>query len=149
MRRPIATLGCTYEFAAGPAHATRSAEACRPTNELFDWAFAEAGYLIDHAEKIAIVFGYPSMEDFDFEGYDLEDKGSRSAVDEALMKGPEEFLGHIAPLWRGWEISWDDRGVDAFAAYLRERSIESIATQPVQRRKGGGLETLVQPDAGE
>ncbi len=129
-----AALGCTYGFAEGPSGATRAAEASNPTDELLDPAFAEAGYLIDHDETIAIVFGYPDLdpEMLDLEGIDPEEAESWRAIDEALMKGPEHFLGRIAPLWRGWEIIWDSWGVDAFAEYLQNRSIDSIAMQPRQ-----------------
>lgn len=127
-----AALGCTYGFAEGPSQATRAMELFRPTDELMDSAFAEAGYLIDHDEKVAIVFGYP---EFDPDALGFEDEPPQEAenwiaIDKALMKGPEHFLELIAPLWRGWEIIWDSRGVDAFADYFENRSIESIATQP-------------------
>lgn len=54
-----AALGSTYAFAGGPADATAAAEAAEPTTELLDWAFAEAGFLLDFDEYVAIVFGQP------------------------------------------------------------------------------------------
>lgn len=130
-----AALGSTWAFAGGPEEALSAAEGSQPTTELLDWAFAEAGYLLDFDEKQAIVFGYPEMYDADFEGFeDMPDfpEGEVAAMavtQAALQQGPLEFLQAIAARWSGWHLHWDDRGVDAFAAYLSVRGINSIATQ--------------------
>lgn len=129
-----AALGSTYAFADGAGAAVSAAEMCRTTDKLLDWAFAEAGYLLDFDEKQAIVFGYPG--DVEFELEDLGDAPSSDApgagteINEALEKGPLEFLRLIAPKWPGWLLHWDDRGVDAFAAHLARRGITSPAAQP-------------------
>ncbi|MEM1204845.1 MAG: hypothetical protein AAGN66_16570 [Acidobacteriota bacterium] len=132
---PWAALGSTHGFALGPEHATRAAEAAEPTEELLDWAFAEAGYLIDHDQKVAMVFGVPEsgidVADLEgLEGVDMGDLAVAGATDAALAEGPERFLELISPVWRGWSLWWDDRGVDAFAEHLQVRSITTITTQP-------------------
>jgi hypothetical protein len=136
-----AALGCTYQFAEGPAAAMRAADGFAEVSELMDWAFAEGGYLLDFDEKAAIVFGYPEigaeLADFgdleDLEG--LEDiaaqaQGEALAIDQALQESPLEFLKVIAPRWSGWLLQWDDRGVDAFASHLKRRGIDSVSLPP-------------------
>ena len=132
-----AALGSTYAFAGGPDEAIAAAEQAEPTDELLDWGFAEAGYLLDFDEKCAIVFGTP--EPVDFDGEDLGEFGEEdlsealsqtSELEAAVLKGPLEFLQFIAGRWPGWLLHWDDRGVDAFSAHLSRRGIHTIATQP-------------------
>lgn len=126
-----AALGCTYAFAGGPADATAAAEAAEPTNELLDWAFAEAGYLLDFDERVAIVFGQPEPIDLDeFAEFGAQGLVAAAELDAAIERGPLEFLKTIAPRWADWQLCWDDRGVDAFAAHLARRGIVSIITQP-------------------
>lgn len=132
-----AALGCTYVFAEGPDRASTAAEASEPTSELMDWAFAEAGYLIDYDERVAFVFGYPQ---FDFDPDDPDASSSQEAAEyvevaAALMRSPLDFLKQIAPRWAGWQLQWDDRGVDAFAVYLRDRGIRTspLSPRPIQR----------------
>jgi hypothetical protein len=103
------------------------------TAELMDWAFAEAGYLLDFDEKQAFVFGYPEDVDFemdDLAGIDAEELDPASELQNALQQGPLDFLQCIAPRWTGWLLHWDDRGVDAFAAHLDRRGIRSVTAQP-------------------
>jgi hypothetical protein len=141
-----AALGSTWAFAAGPDEAVPAAELGSPTTELLDWAFAEAGYLLDFDECEAIVFGYPEFsDDFDpsalagiegiegLEGLASIDPLKQSEIAQvkaALQQGPLEFLRSIAPRWKGWLLRWDDRGVEAFADHLARRGITTIATQP-------------------
>jgi hypothetical protein len=128
-----AALGSTWAFAGGPDEAVSAAEGSQPTPELLDWAFAEAGYLIDFDRKRAVVFGYPEMGDFDLDemaDFSEEDVAAMAAAEAALQRGPLDFLQAIAPRWPGWHLHWDDRGVDAFAEYLAVRGIDSISTQP-------------------
>lgn len=47
-----------------------------------------------------------------------------------FAEGGLAHLEHIGPSWTGWKLIWDGRGVDAFAAHLRQRSISDIAVQP-------------------
>ena len=129
-----AALGSTYSFADGPDAAVAAAQSAEPTEELLDWAFAEAGFLLDFDERRAIVFGYPEPLDFDAE--ELEELGAEApgeaviGMDAALQSSPLDFLRYIAPRWQGWMLVWDDRGVDAFAEHLSRRGISSIAIQP-------------------
>lgn len=128
-----AALGSTWAFAAGPDEALSATATAEETSELLDWAFAEAGYLVDFDERQAIVFGYPEMSELDFEEIpELEEEmvGSMQETEAALQRGPLDFLQAIGANWQGWRLHWDDRGVDAFAEYLNERGIRSIATQP-------------------
>jgi hypothetical protein len=136
---PWAALGSTWAFAGGPGDAASTAEQATPTGELLDWAFAEAGYLLDFDQQRAIVFGYPEPVDFDpgeFQGIegladlDPAQLGDAAAVDAALQRGPLDFLHAIAPRWEGWLLTWDERGVDAFAEHLAGRDLRSISTQP-------------------
>src|SRR5262245_54483716 len=111
-----AALGSTYAFAEGPAQATAAAERAHPTTQLLDWAFAEAGFLLDFDEQVAIVFGYPEPVDLgEFADVGGDQVKPVQELDAALERGPLEFLRCIAARWTGWELSWDERGVDAFA----------------------------------
>jgi hypothetical protein len=141
-----AALGCVYQFASGPMDAVRALEEFQPASELMDWAFAEAGYLLDFDENVAIVFGYPEMgadleELGDLDGMEgLEELAEKAAgearsVDQALQESPLEFLKAIAPKWQGWNLIWDDRGVDAFADHLQRRGIQSVKVQPAKDRR--------------
>lgn len=119
-------MGCIYVLADGPEPAVEAAGQER-TDELMDWAFAEAGYLIDFDERTLIAFGYPVSMGEDF---GEEHPAEITAINEALLKDPGEFLRLIAPKWPQWRLQWDSRGVDAFAAHLRRRGISTIQTQP-------------------
>jgi hypothetical protein len=117
-----AAMGCIFSFAAGPDEATESVSQYEPTNELMDWASAEGGYLIDFDEKKAIVFGCPvDLDEFAELG---------EGADSSFLQGGLAFLQRIGPNWIGWELVWDDHGVDAFAAHLRKRSIGNPTVQP-------------------
>ena len=126
-----AALGSTFVFASGPDIASATAEQSEPVAELMDWAFAEAGFLIDFDERQAIVFGYPTPLDDVLDDLDAADGlGEAVALDEALNRGPLDFLQLIAPQWPGWLLHWDERGVDAFTVHLARRRIDSIRTEP-------------------
>ncbi|MCA9609195.1 MAG: hypothetical protein KC619_26520 [Myxococcales bacterium] len=125
-----AALGCTFAFAEGPRDAATGARGCEPTDELLPWAFAEAGYLIDHDQRVAIVFGVP-----DYDPQASDDGGWHAETWAAIEAGPEAFLRQIAPAWSGWTLWWDDRGTDAFADHLAERGITSIAAAPPTDRR--------------
>jgi hypothetical protein len=123
-----AALGSIATFADGPDVAAREASQFEPTDGLMDWAYAEGGYLIDFDTKEAIVFGLT----IDPEEFADPDGG----VDEQLLEASAPFaeggLGylHIALSWTGWKLAWDERGVDAFAAHLRKRSIADVRVEP-------------------
>lgn len=141
-----AALGCTYAFAGGPADATSAAEQSEPTTELLDWAFAEAGFLIDFDEQAAIVFGYPEPIDPDeLSELSAEDAAPVSDLDLALQHGPLEFLKSIAPRWAGWQLCWDERGVDAFADHLARRAIRSVTAQPRTHPENCAKESFTAP----
>jgi hypothetical protein len=137
-------LGCTFFLAEGPAGAAAPVEAMEPTEELLEWAFAEAGYLLDYDLQRLIAFGYPEDPgDLDLE--EMEDLGlgdpseeikALGALSAALQQGPGEFLTCIAPQWPGWLLQWDDRGVDAFAEHLRSRGLAEIRLQPDSHPEG-------------
>src|SRR4051794_14228279 len=79
-----AALGSTYAFAGGPADATAAAEQAQPTKQLLDWAFAEAGFLVDFDDHVAIVFGYPEQIDLgEFPEVDAKEVASANEVDAA------------------------------------------------------------------
>jgi hypothetical protein len=129
-----AATGCIYAFAAGPDAASEAVTEMEQTTELLDWAFAEAGYLIDFDRRAAICFGTPcDLEEF---GDILEEAADEllnnevASINAALERGALDFLQHIAPAWPGWTLTWDDRGVDAFAAYLRRCNIVTITAEP-------------------
>jgi hypothetical protein len=137
-------MGCIYEFAEGPEKAARAASVLQQTDELLDWAFAEGGYLIDFDEKRAIVFGSPSSVELDDLGElgELQDvvaqsMAKASELDDALLRSPLDFLRAISSPWAGWQLDWDDRGVDAFAAHLERRAIRTIKEQPPSARPNG------------
>ncbi len=121
-----AALSCLLWFAAGPDEAAAALTEMEQTRELMDWAFAEGGYLIDFDNNIAITFGYLDLPE------DMEDEYSKEVdeVNSALQRGPREFLQQIASCWKTWLLQWDDRGVDAFSAYLHFRNISGIKCQP-------------------
>jgi len=134
-------LGCIHTFAGGPVDALAVAEQAEATDELQDWAFAEGGFLVDFDRQKAIVFGLigepidpADLEELEgvegLEGFDFAELGESAALEQALGSNPEDFLRNIAPRWSGWHLSWNDRGVDSFAAHLQARGIESIKVQP-------------------
>lgn len=122
-----AALGCLYAFAAGPDEAVAALQRMKQTGELLDWAFAEGGYLLDFDKSTAIAFGFIDPPD------EMEGESSKEITElaAALEQGGAAFLQQIAPRWKGWLLRWDDRGVDAFAEYLRQRNITGIACQSV------------------
>ncbi len=118
-----AALGCLYFFAAGPDPACAELSSFEETDGLMDWAYAEGGYLIDLDQRTAIAFGFvPDPRDFGVARVD--------PLNSAFKQGPLALLNHIGPNWIGWRLVWDDHSVDAFAAYLRNRRIADVATQP-------------------
>jgi hypothetical protein len=140
-----AALGCTYMLLEGPAKAEAAAQAMEPTQELLDWAFAEAGYLLDYDLQRLITFGYPE-DSGDIDPEEMEELGLRpseqelkdlGALSAALQEGPQEILACLAPRWPGWLLQWDERGVDAFAEHLRSRSIAEIRFEPDSHPEGG------------
>ncbi|HEY1120514.1 MAG TPA: hypothetical protein VGE67_02905 [Haloferula sp.] len=129
-----AAMGCTYDFASGLEQATEALKEYSETTELMDWAFAEAGYLIDFDSRLAIAFGQPQgaedlfdegVEDPDFEELKAAEDPSVAKLREGNHLG---FLQGIAGGWKGWKIAWDERGVDTFAEHLKQKGIRSIET---------------------
>lgn len=142
-----AGLGCVHDFAAGLEHATAALKEYEQTDTLMDWAFAEGGYLIDHDQKTAIVFGESMdrnemMEDIlgiDFEEEFGELLGEEAAEQEdpphnKLSEGDYlGFLQDIADGWKGWTIRWDHAGVDSFSEHLKKHNITNIHTAPINQ----------------
>jgi hypothetical protein len=136
-----AALGAIHFFAAGPGEATASAEGFESDDGLMDWAFAEGGYLIDWDQKLAIVFGDPLGEDlaeFDdivdefIDEFDAESMATTSpeGASESTDNDPLTMLRSAAPQWAGWQLIWDDRGVDAFSEHLVRRQITGVQMEP-------------------
>jgi hypothetical protein len=123
-------LSCIYEFADGPVDAAALAEQMDTTAKLMDWAFAEGGFLIDFDQKQAIVFGRILVGPEEFDKADPKQIEEFRRIAQALETGSQEYLRSIASRWVGWCLIWDDRGVDAFSAYLEQRGICSIACEP-------------------
>ncbi|PZS28705.1 MAG: hypothetical protein DLM59_14125 [Pseudonocardiales bacterium] len=117
-----------YTIADGPSGCLLVADFAEMTDELMNWASAAGGFLIDFDNSHCILFGTPQLpEDGDYEPAALT---ALQAFDRELGKGPEALLAFVAPMWAGWTIEWNDRGVDAFADYLTSRGVTSITTQP-------------------
>jgi hypothetical protein len=129
-----AALGCTYDFSCGVEQATAALKEYSETTELMDWAFAEAGYLIDFDSRVAIAFGVPhGAEDlFDDGDEDPDSEDLKAMEDPSVAKLHEGdylgFLEGVAGGWKGWKLAWDDRGVDAFAEHLKQKGISGIET---------------------
>ena len=122
-----AGMGAIYDFASGLEQATKALETYASTDELMDWAFAEAGYLIDHDEMTAIGFGVPfGADEFFDEGDDLELPEEDPAISKLQTEDYEGFLQAISGEWPGWRLVWDERGVDAFSEHLSRRGINRI-----------------------
>ncbi len=126
-----AAKGCIHTFADGPEAACKSGgRVLEPTNALMDWCNAEGGYLIDFDQKTAIVFGHEMDCDLVENGDGTIDEEFRRKT-LPFIEGGLSYLQYIATKWRGWTLAWENgRGVDAFAAHLRGRSIKDIALQP-------------------
>jgi len=149
-------LGCAFAVADGVEAAEAAARQCDSTDELLDWSLAEGGYLIDHDEHLLIVFGElddfaEELEEFEsgFEDEDEDDSESESSddgqdEDEDVSSAIRyrKLFDEIAPLWPGWLLRWDDRGVDAFAEHLQRRGIADIRTQPATHPDDTGLYEL-------
>lgn len=124
-----AAMGCICGLEDGPEPACERLAKFEKTAELMEWCWAEGGFLIDYDEHKLIVFG-PTVD----LGELADEEGN---LDQKLRKEYEPFtqtglpyLRHISKRWCGWKLIWDDHGVDAFAAHLRNRGISSITTQP-------------------
>lgn len=127
-------LGCAFVLTDGPDTATKAAEETEPTDELLDWAFAEGGYLIDYDQQKLIAFGQLDAFDGEFdEEFDdeMEDEGSggEELTEYSSLDQWKTHLESMAGNWSGWLLTYDDRGVDAFALYLQQRGISTIKTQ--------------------
>lgn len=123
-------MGCVYSFADGPDSAVAAMEDMEEVDGLMDWAFAEGGYLIDLDRRSAIVFGSPMIDDDQLEEMDDDMAEEVRSVNQTLDQGARAYLEHITPAWNGWQITWDQRGVDAFALHLAERGITTVKVEP-------------------
>lgn len=121
-----AALGCTLSLEEGAKKLEKSVpKLYEPTEELLDWGFAEAGFLIDYDERICIAFGIPEIDMSDIPEDHQEDIGMTL---DAFDAGWSDFVHFIEHGWRGFTMIWDRRGVDAFAVHLERRKITSIKT---------------------
>ncbi len=129
-----AALGSTYLFAEGPVAASAAIEAMEPTSELMDWAFAEAGYLLDFDERRAIVFGTPEEVDLEFDDIGelgLEVTGNEIAaageLQAALRQGPLGFCNASRHAGRAGSC------IGTTAGSTPSRSISSAAASALSR----------------
>lgn len=143
-----AALGCTLSLDEGAKRLEKSVpKVYEAIDELMDWAFAEAGFLIDYDERICIAFGSP---DVDLEEMPEDYREEIRATLDAFDGGWAEFVRHIKKGWRGYTMIWDGRGVDAFADHLRRRGITAIKTaKPSAPKsvKNRAPEVVVVPEA--
>ena len=123
-----AALGCVETFADGPDAARGSVEQFEPVTVLMDWGFAEGGYLLDFDERVAIVFGAAQdVDDLFGEGADdIPGVERMREIYDACSESPSTYLRYVAGNWSGWRLRWDEAGVDAISAYLRERGFHDI-----------------------
>lgn len=122
-----AALGCALTLEEGAKRLEKSVpKLYESTDELMDWGFAEAGFLIDYDERVCIAFGSPDVDVEEIpEDYQEE---MRTSVD-AFFAGWESYVRSMEKVWRGYTMIWDERGVDALAAHLQRRGITTIKTQ--------------------
>lgn len=119
-------LACTLSLEEGAKRLEKEVpKMYEAVDELMDWGFAEAGFLIDYDERICIAFGHPDV-DMDEMPEEYQDE-LRKTLD-AFDAGWAEFVKFIEKGWRGYSMIWDARGVDAFAAHLERRKITTIKT---------------------
>lgn len=119
-------LVCTLSLEEGAKKLEKSVpKVYERVDELMDWGFAEAGFLIDYDERVCIAFGMPDVDMDDMpEEYQEQVRGPL----DALHEGWEAFVKYIEKGWPGYTMMWDRRGVDAFAAHLERRKITSVKT---------------------
>ncbi len=136
-----AALGCTLSLEEGAKKLKRELpKVYAATEELMDWAFAEAGILIDYDERVCIAFGHPEVN---LEELPEEYAAEIREVMEAFEAGWPTFVSFIAKGWAGFTLVWDGRGVDAFALHLARRKITSIKTQPASHPRSTAKEKPV------
>lgn len=142
---PWAGLMCVCAIDDGPSGCTGLMAVSEVVDELMDWAFAEAGFLVDFDEKRCIVFGTFEFDD-DEDSLDWQDLATCRAFAEHFDKGPVALFDYVAPVWKGWTLEWDDRGVDAFADHFTRRGIATIRTQPPSAPENVDLRVEVRVD---
>lgn len=119
-------LACTLSLEDGAKRLEKDVpKHYEEVDELMDWAFAEAGFLIDYDERVCIAFGSVDVE---VDEIPEEHQSDMQTTLGAFRAGWAEFVAHIEKGWRGYRMIWDDRGVDAFSAHLARRKITSIKT---------------------
>lgn len=119
-------LACTLSLEEGAKKLEKSVpKLYERVDELMDWGFAEAGFLIDYDERVCIAFGMPDV-DMDDMPEEYQEQVQRPI--DALHEGWESFVRYIEKGWLGYSMIWDSRGVDAFAAHLERRKITAVKT---------------------
>jgi hypothetical protein len=90
---------------------------------------AEAGFLLDFDERVAIGFG----DYIDRESLESEEESEELAVcADALRRNPAHYLRRIAHAWPNWKLVWDERELSSFASHLRKRAINGVDLQLVE-----------------
>lgn len=121
-----AALACTLSLEDGVKRLLKDVpKLYEAADELMDWAFAEAGFLIDTDERVCIAFGSP---DVDLDDMPEDYRDAVRATLDAFDAGWPAFVEHIKKGWPGYTMMWDGRGVDAFAEHLQRRGITTIKT---------------------
>lgn len=165
-----AALDQPKAFADGPGPAEALLKVYRPTEELYDWAHGEAGYLLDFDLRLAITYGFPvhirgisdrpdpTLTEF----RDPDDVEWVEAGDDATSLQPipnipgeesrrvrtyQAYFAIIAKKWAGWTLCYDGRGNDAFALHLASRGITSIRCESYSHPKRFEQVVLVVPAA--
>ncbi|PCC69008.1 hypothetical protein SAMN02745121_05659 [Nannocystis exedens] len=136
-----AALECALVLQEGPAASRKWVEALEEAGGLMPSGFAEAGFLLDFDEVVMMGFGDV--------GADLQSLDEESAAcAAALNRDPAKYLRHVARVWPGWKLIWDERGLAAFAKHLRKRDIEGIDLDLVEAASANYAVITVSVDKG-
>lgn len=106
--------GCLSNLVDGPTQAAEVASS--DEDEVEDYPFAVAGYLLDFDTQHLIFFGplYETLEELEL--IDFDDDESPEAI--------SAFVDAIAPKWEGWTLSVNDENDRELQRHLRSRGIK-------------------------
>ncbi len=105
---------CLIDLESGPDWAHEQATDS-DNEEIDDFPFSEAGYLLDFDTKTMIFYGSLGSVLKQLELGEFEDPESQEAI--------STFVNAIAPKWTGWAISTDDIDNTQIDAHLESRGI--------------------------
>ena len=128
-------MGAIYGAAKGPDEfSDELTYETEEVDELMDSAFAEAAVLIDHDAKQCILYGYSWGPEYWVDG-DGNPFPDLVELDELLAESPDKFIAKIQPAWDGWDLKFDERGIDAVTEYLRDNDLSLKAATKRQSKK--------------